>query len=146
MIRWLVLCTLCVLYPNQVSAHDLVIRVEGIKTNQGQLMIALFDRASAFPTQPDLAYQKASVPITQLTESGKYVVQYHFKNLDEGDYALSVFHDENNNGIFDMFLVFPAEGYGISGNYRPILGPPRFEDNRFTIPLSDTQLNIQMMY
>ncbi|MEM9649556.1 MAG: DUF2141 domain-containing protein, partial [Bacteroidota bacterium] len=51
-----------------------------------------------------------------------------------GDYAISVYHDENNNGKLDKYLGFyPKEVYGCSNQARGNYGPPKWKDAKFTI-------------
>ncbi|KXK35986.1 MAG: hypothetical protein UZ06_CHB003000174 [Chlorobi bacterium OLB6] len=40
--------------------------------------------------------------------------QYTFTDLPEGTYAVSVLHDENNNGKIDKKFIVPKEGIGFS--------------------------------
>jgi uncharacterized protein (DUF2141 family) len=50
-------------------------------------------------------------------------------NLDPGQYAIILFHDENGNGKLDTnALGVPSEPYGFSNNVRGFLGPPTFQD------------------
>jgi uncharacterized protein (DUF2141 family) len=45
-------------------------------------------------------------------------------NLDPGQYAIILFHDENGNGKLDRnALGVPTEPYGFSNNVRGFLGP-----------------------
>ena len=46
-------------------------------------------------------------------------------NLEPGDYAVAIYHDENGNGQLDKRLFgIPKEPYGFSNNYRPRLSAP----------------------
>jgi uncharacterized protein (DUF2141 family) len=55
-----------------------------------------------------------------------------FRTIKPGVYALSAFHDENNNGKLDTnFLGMPVEDYCASRNARGTLGPPSFDDAKF---------------
>ncbi|MDR2086592.1 MAG: DUF2141 domain-containing protein, partial [Dysgonamonadaceae bacterium] len=46
-----------------------------------------------------------------------------------GDYAVSIFHDENDNYKLDtgMFGI-PVEKTGFSNNAKGVMGPPKFKD------------------
>jgi uncharacterized protein (DUF2141 family) len=55
-----------------------------------------------------------------------------FEKIPPGVYALSAFHDKNNNGKLDTNLLsIPTEDYGASNNARGTFGPPSFEDAKF---------------
>lgn len=56
-----------------------------------------------------------------------------FNKIHPGTYGLSAFHDQNSNGKLDTnFLGMPVEDYCASNNARGVLGPPSFEDAKFT--------------
>jgi len=56
-----------------------------------------------------------------------------FESIPPGVYALSAFHDKNNNGKLDTNLLsIPTEDYGASNNARGTFGPPSFDDAKFT--------------
>jgi uncharacterized protein (DUF2141 family) len=56
-----------------------------------------------------------------------------FSKIQPGTYGLSAFHDQNSNGKLDTnFLGMPTEDYCASNNARGVLGPPSFDDAKFT--------------
>ena len=52
-------------------------------------------------------------------------VSLKIENIEKGNYAVSVYHDENNNGILETGGVFgiPVEPYGFSNNPTMTFGP-----------------------
>jgi uncharacterized protein (DUF2141 family) len=74
----------------------------------------------------DVAYQEAK----GRAEKGQAWCK--FANVPPGEYAISAFHDENENDEFDSnFFGLPAEGYCASNDARSALGPPRFDAAKF---------------
>jgi uncharacterized protein (DUF2141 family) len=64
----------------------------------------------------------------------------YFDNLPEGDYAISVFLDENHNEDLDLGLFnIPQEPYGFSNNARNRFGPADFHEAKFTVGSGMTQ-------
>lgn len=54
--------------------------------------------------------------------------------LPAGEYALSVFHDVDDDGKLERnFLGLPKEPAGLSNNLRPKFGPPRWKDAKFAV-------------
>lgn len=54
-------------------------------------------------------------------------------NLPAGRYAAQIFHDENRNKKVDRALFgIPKEGVGFSNDARISLGPPKWDDAKFT--------------
>jgi uncharacterized protein (DUF2141 family) len=59
-------------------------------------------------------------------------------NLDPGQYAVILFHDENGNGKLDQnVLGVPNEPYGFSNNVQGFLGPSAFREALMQITASD---------
>ena len=102
-------------------AADLTINVTNLRSQNGMLMLALFNSADSF-LKEDKQFGAQMMSATQ--RPGVFV----FKNLPAGRYAISVFHDENRNGKMDSNLLgIPVERYGFSNNAMGKMGPPDFE-------------------
>jgi uncharacterized protein (DUF2141 family) len=68
-------------------------------------------------------------------------------NLDPGQYAIILFHDENGNGKLDKnALGVPTEPYGFSNNVRGFLGPPSFEEAVMKVNADDKAVRIVLIY
>lgn len=58
----------------------------------------------------------------------------HFEGLPPGEYALRIYHDENNDGRLNTGLFgIPTERFGFSGARSARLGPPPFETAKFIL-------------
>lgn len=68
-----------------------------------------------------------------------------FSGIKPGVYALSAFHDENENNELDTNLVgMPIEDYCASNNARNMFAPPSFDDAKFTFRGGSLTLKAQM--
>ena len=95
--------------------------IDGLRSDQGQVLCALFSSAADFPKRADRAVAHAKSGI-----SGRHAT-CEFQGVSPGTYAVSVFHDENSNGKLDTkFMGIPREGVGASNNAKGRFGPPRF--------------------
>jgi len=65
-----------------------------------------------------------------------------FEDVPYGDYAVKVFHDENDNKKLDIGLRGPKEPYGFSNGARGFMGPPSFAAAKVT--LSDPTLRLEI--
>lgn len=93
--------------------------VRGIKKLQGTVLVAVYNSEETF-LKEHLTSKKVKV------DSNEVVVV--FEALPSGKYAISTFHDENDNNKLDTnFLGIPNEPYGFSNNARGTFGPPSFE-------------------
>jgi uncharacterized protein (DUF2141 family) len=67
-----------------------------------------------------------------------------FENIPKGIYAISIFHDENDNGKMDTnFMGIPKEDYGCSNNASGFMGPPKWKDAKFELT-NDTTITINL--
>ncbi len=102
--------------------HRLEVVVSGVESSEGQVLVAVYNEASAFP-KFERVFRNGAAPAK--TGSTKVV----FEDLPPGEYALAVFHDENANDALDKNLLgFPKEAYGFSMAKTRAFGPPSFED------------------
>jgi uncharacterized protein (DUF2141 family) len=68
------------------------------------------------------------------TEIKNKAAKVTFTDIPDGIYAISCYHDEDDNGELNMFMgMFPSEPYGTSNNARGFFGPPKWEDARFEL-------------
>jgi len=120
--------------PN--TAHVLKITVNNFENIKGKLQVCLTDKKEDFLKQCDYA---KTVAVTNNTISLKIA------NIKTGVYSVSLFHDENNNGVLDTKGLFgiPSEPYGFSNNPRTTFGPPSFENCTFLID-ADKQIYIKL--
>lgn len=97
----------------------LVVRIENIKDDRGEIGVAIYDNDKDF-----LKKEKSG----RFVPAKKGMVEVVFENLPAGGYALSVMHDSNKNGQLDTNLLgIPKEGFGFSNNAMGTFGPPTFE-------------------
>jgi uncharacterized protein (DUF2141 family) len=107
---------------SQAAAEQaqLVIRIEGLRSDSGYVRLGLFDQADDFPRGDPVVGQ--AVPAM----AGSVIAV--FDGLEEGEYAIAVYHDEDGDGEFTKnFLGLPLEGYGFSNDAPVVLGPPAFD-------------------
>jgi len=64
-----------------------------------------------------------------------------------GDYAVAVYHDENDDHDFNRSLIgLPTEGYGFTNDAPTVIGLPSFGDARLTVPPGETRTTIHLRY
>lgn len=98
-----------------------------MRSQKGLIRACLTREPKYFPhCEKDAGALKINVP----TPAGALL---HFPNVAQGDYAITVLHDENGNAKADMFFGIPKEGVGFSNNPRLIAGPPSFGVARFHV-------------
>ncbi|MFB9110853.1 DUF2141 domain-containing protein [Flavobacterium gyeonganense] len=113
----------------------LTVTVSGVKNNTGAVKVGLYNSEGTFlkTTYKSLASE---------IKNNKAVVI--FNNLPAGEYAISTYHDENNNGKLDRNAMgIPSEDYAASNNAKGFMGPPSYADAKFTVG-KDSKIEITL--
>lgn len=108
-----------------MATAQVAIKVDivGLKNNKGQVLIGLYNSENHF-------LKKVYKGQVVLIKNAKATVT--FENLPTGEYAISVFHDENSNGKLDTnFMGIPKEAYAASNDAKGFMGPPKYKDAKF---------------
>ena len=122
------------------GAADLTVEAAGIRSEEGSLFVAVYDEARAFRADRiDKAFAVAGMAIP-----GERV-RLTFHDVPAGAYAVSLFHDENNNGDLDMRRGVPEEGYGIS-NSTDRFDEPDFARAAVTVDGDDRTVRVTVHY
>ncbi len=115
---------------------DLTIEISGMQTDKGKVFVALYNSEKIFLTS-----NKATKGTSVTVKDGKSVA--HFKGLKKGEYAVSLFHDENENNKMDTKIFgIPKEPYGFSNNASGFMGPPKYKDAKFSL-VADKTISIK---
>jgi uncharacterized protein (DUF2141 family) len=126
--------------PGLAFAGDLQVTVAGVQSDQGNVLGAAYDSGAAFLNFPE-AKGRCKVKATP----GKTVCTFH--NLAAGRWAVSVFHDANDNGKLDRnSLGIPTEGYGFSNDAQGAGGPPSFDQAAFNYDGQSKSITINLDY
>ncbi|QIK79653.1 DUF2141 domain-containing protein [Sphingomonas piscis] len=66
--------------------------------------------------------------------------------IPAGRYAVTLFHDENNNQRLDTMLGIPREGFGFSRNPAVRFGAPKFRQVEFQLVPGNNSQPIHLQY
>ena len=133
----LIIVTLCCQYQlfAQQNSGDITVILTDLENNDGHVLVSLVNSKRTFLS--DDPYRGEQV------EPKNRQAVYTFKDVPFGTYAVSAFHDENDNLDLDTnFLGIPTEEYGFSNNARGTFGPPDYEEAAFR--LNTTKLTIKI--
>ncbi|MFG6687520.1 DUF2141 domain-containing protein [Mariniflexile sp. HNIBRBA6329] len=124
-ITCLSLFSVIALNAQESNQNDITVVISNIKSNNGKVFAALYNSESTF-------LGKGIKGNIENIENNSCTVT--FKNIPNGTYAVSMFHDENDNNKMDTnFMGIPKEDYGCSNNAKGFMGPPKWEDAKFEI-------------
>jgi uncharacterized protein (DUF2141 family) len=131
---------LLLLLTGQAQAARLIVTIQGTRSADGYLYVALFSKPDGFP---DGDY---SIQHTKLTAAAE-TLSVVFDDLAPGIYAVGADHDENNNNRLDTdFIGYPTEGYALSNGIRAVISRPRFIDAAFAVGDEDAHVTLRIKY
>ena len=113
-------------WARQEGTVSLQIHVTDTTHTDGSAGIALWAGEEGFPEGIERALRTIYVPVVD----GQARVT--FEGLEPGDYAVTVFNDQDQDEEFDKnWLGMPRESWGVSNNVRPRLRAPRYDEAVF---------------
>ena len=98
------------------TSLTLTIEVASFENTKGVLRVCVTDQKDDF---------LKSCAFSKIVTVENDTVSLKIENIEKGNYAVSVYHDENNSGIIETGGVFgiPLEPYGFSNNPNMTFGP-----------------------
>ena len=117
---------------------SLEVNVNSIKSGKGSIRVGLFNNEKDF---------LVNAVEGKVVKASRGEITVIFENLQPGDYALSVIHDENENGKLDSNAFgIPKEGFAFGNNAMGSFGPPSFEKAKVEIRDQVVKQVIKMKY
>ena len=113
------------------AQNTIEVQVTGFDSNEGTARVGLFNNQDTFLYTPD--YKLTS----KISNQEASVV---FVDIPDGVYAISVYHDEDDNGKLNLIMgILPSEDTGTSNNPSVKMGPPKWEESKFEIKGGETK-------
>jgi uncharacterized protein (DUF2141 family) len=119
------------IFSETVSA---TIEIRGVEVNGGRVAIAVFSNENQF--------KKKEPYISFLLESIDNRIRHNL-DLSEGEYVITVYQDENNNGKLDSFFFRPREPVGIT-NYTGGI-PGNFQKLKTAVNDNNKKISINLI-
>jgi len=112
---------------NNLLTTTIQLEISEFNNTSGLLAIAIFDNSNSFESKNE-AYLDSTLTITNAE------MDIVIENINPGNYAISVFHDEDeNNELNTNIFGIPQEGFGFSNNPSIGFSAPTYEECEFTI-------------
>lgn len=120
---------LLLFFPASIIAQQeftLTVDIDNIQSDKGKIAIAIFENKDS--------YMKDGQEVAStLVEIKNKKCRASFL-LQEGSYAITVFHDINNDlKLSTNWIGIPNEPYGFSNNPKATFGPPGFDKASFVL-------------
>jgi uncharacterized protein (DUF2141 family) len=118
------------------SANRIIVEVDHIKSTIGTVNVAVFNSEKDFLETPYLSMKK---------DADTTGLVFEFTGIPNGEYTVSLYHDENQNGKLDRnFMGIPDEPYGVSKEGRRMFGPPSYAGAAFKLEDYNVRLTISL--
>lgn len=125
--------------PSKTDTYTLTVTVSNLNSTDGSVGVALHSEEDEFPDGTPFMAQEVSI-------SRNGTVEVVFEDVPEGDYAVAVMHDANDNGDMDFNEYgMPIEGFGFSNDAMGDMGPPDFDQAAFSMD-DDREIEVNLVY
>lgn len=105
------------------------ISVTGLSNVQGNIYISVYDSDDNWLGDDKVLEQKVVISEALKGDQLEAVLL-----LKQGEYALTIYYDANDNGVLDTnFFGLPKEPVALSNNAKPKFGPPKYRDAKFQL-------------
>ncbi|MBS9522795.1 DUF2141 domain-containing protein [Litoribacter alkaliphilus] len=116
-----------------------VIEVSDLKSSKGSLRVILYEK-DGWLTEENVK-GRFDAPV----RNGQATVET--RSLPYGEYAMFVYHDENDNDEVDFNLFkMPKEGIGFSNNPKIGLSKPKFEETVVKLRENRKRIEVRLKY
>ncbi|WP_057935936.1 DUF2141 domain-containing protein [Algoriphagus resistens] len=105
----------------QSNLGTIELAISETSTDDGVIQVLVFDQKKGWPESLDDAWKMLTLPI----ENG--VARKTITNVPAGTYAITVFHDHDQDGEIRKNKVgYPVDDFGFSNNPSLLFGVPSF--------------------
>ena len=150
-IRWMqsvslvlrfVLCGTTTASGEPVEGATVTASVVNLRSQKGNVVCRLYRSEADFPRSPSGNVRK------KVTVVPGRPTRCVFEGVAPGTYAMTLIHDENDNGKLDKnFIGMPTEGYGVSNNRTYATKAPSWAECKFSVaPGKSRDLGIELRY
>ncbi len=117
--------------------HNISVTISNIKSETGYIMAALFDSKDTYLGSDIVRAERIAISGSSVT--------FSYADLPQGEYAITVFHDEDSDGKLatGMFGI-PSEPYGFSNDAPVRFGPPKWSKAKFSVGAGNAVQSINL--
>ncbi len=135
-------CSILILLAGaSAQAATLTVDVGNFQNEIGSVNVAVYAAKENW-LKPDLAVANESADVSQAISEGTVSIDFE---LEPGEYAAVVHHDDNDNGKMDTnFVGIPKEPTGASNGEVNRFGPPRYQKAAFTLGEDGLRMPIRL--
>ena len=119
------------------SQNKLSVDVTGVKSNNGSVLVAVYDSSDSF-LDSDKMFSGGS---SKAQLGNTWVI---IDDLPDGEYALAIFHDEDGDDELDTnWIGIPKEPICFSIGKMKTFGPPKYHECAFKVE-GDKEIQVSL--
>ena len=127
---------------NAAAVGDLTVEISGAGSDTGRMAVRLWQGADHWLDRNEDNPGIVHTLHAELQDGRPRVL---FRDLPYGEYAITAYHDANDNGKLDTGLFrVPKERLGFSNGLRPKFSAPAYRDAVFTVAAPEATLAIEI--
>ena len=108
---------------------ELEVVVHGVASTEGTVMIRVYQGKKGWLKTNGI--EQRTLSLEEFEPGGTLTTVFE---LPKGEYAISAYHDEDDDGKLDSnFIGIPKEPAGMSREPKARMGPPKYEDAAFEL-------------
>lgn len=112
------------------AQNRIQVEITNFDSDKGVLLAGIYNTEASF-LKKEFTGQRVAIKNKKVT--------LEFTDIPDGTYAITVFHDKDENGdLTTNFLGIPREAYGASNNAPARFGPPKWEGAKFEVRGGET--------
>lgn len=125
---------------------EVVVHLSGIQNDEGYLLVFMHDNEHSYFSDDDINtnditfFKKLKIP------AAPPQMKVTFENIPTGSYAVTAYHDEDDDGRVDRmiypFMGMPSESYGTSNEAFAYFSKGDFQDALIAVKSPHTEVNI----
>ena len=121
----LIVTNIFLTHAQEKETYTITVNISGMKADKGDVYVALYNSKASF------LKNEFKGAIVKVSDKNAIAI---FKNIEKGTYAISAFHDKNNNKKMDTnFVGIPKEPTGCSNGATGFMGPPKYKNAKFEL-------------
>ncbi len=139
----------CLVWSSHGFATDLIVHIYKPVNAYGKIHVGLHLSQKSSELFDDIHSNDYQAVQTKSIDASPEKLTITFKNVEEGVYAVSAFHDVNSDGTLNRELFpysgMPLESFGFSKNRFNSFSTPEFSDGSIEVfgTVTEIQINLQ---
>ncbi|OYQ47457.1 DUF2141 domain-containing protein [Flavobacterium aurantiibacter] len=116
------------------------LKITNVQNATATIHIGFYKKENEFPTQQKHSFAKELIP----SKTGEIIITWD--DVPEGEYALAIYQDIDNNGRMKSNLFgYPKEPFAFTQNFKPKMSKPKFDQCKITFDAINNMFEVKLI-